>query len=72
MQFLKVQEAAKELRVSPSRIKDWIISGRIRAINVGQYGKRPQWRIHVDDLRELKPEEQPRRTRRVVSSVVEF
>jgi excisionase family DNA binding protein len=72
MKFLKVGEAAEVLQVSPSKIKQYIMSGRLKAINVGQYGKRPQWRIHPDDLRNIKPEEPPRRTRRLTSSIVDF
>ena len=33
--FLKVGQAAKALQVSPSKIKDYIMSGRLKAINVG-------------------------------------
>lgn len=72
MQWLKVNQAAELLQVSPMKIKGYILSGRLKATNVGQYGKRPQWRIHQDDLRDIKPEEPPRRTRRLASSTVDF
>jgi hypothetical protein len=60
------------LQVSPAKIKQYIASGRLKATNVGQYGKRPQWRIHPEDLRNIKPEDPPRRTRRMVSTAVDF
>ena len=63
--FLKVGQAAEMLQVSPNKIKDYIISGRLRATNVGHYGKRPQWRIHIDDLRDIKPAEPVRKSRRL-------
>lgn len=72
MKFLLVGEAAEILRVSPARIKQYIMSGRLKATNVGQRGRRPQWRIHPDDLQNIKPEEPPRCTRNTHSSLVDF
>ena len=64
--FLKVNQAAKVMQVSPTKIKQWIMTGRLVATNVAQVGKRPQYRIHEDDLRNLKPEIPPRQSRRII------
>lgn len=64
--FLKINQAAKAMQVSPTKIKQWILTGRLVATNVGQAGKRPQYRIHEDDLRNLKPEETLRQSRKII------
>lgn len=61
IEFLKVAEAAKALRVSRAKVCNWIIEGRLKAINVGLPGKRPQWRIHPEELRNIKPPAEKRR-----------
>lgn len=54
--FLNVPQAAKLLGVSQSKISEFIRAGRLEATNVGKQGKRPQWRIHREALRSIKPE----------------
>ena len=68
MSFLKIGQAAEAMQVSPTKIKQWILTGRLVATNVGQLGKRPQYRIHADDLRNLKPLVTPRRTRVIIEN----
>ena len=62
--FMKVGQAAKALQVSPGKITQYIRDNRLRAVNVGTAGKRAQWRIHPDDLRNILPAEETRTTRR--------
>jgi len=65
-QFLKVNEAARILRVSPSKIRQWIASSRMEAVNVADYGKRPQWRINPECLTPKPPPKQ-RIARKIVA-----
>ena len=55
-EYLNVPQAAKLLGVAQSKIAEFIRAGRLEATNVGQRGKRPQWRIHREALRAIKPE----------------
>lgn len=55
--FLNVPEAAKVLSVSQAKIAEWIKANRLRAVNVANRGKRPQYRIAREDLLNLKPEQ---------------
>jgi len=50
---LLVKDAATVMKVSPNTVLKWIASGRLKATNVGQPGKRPQYRIHPDALQTL-------------------
>lgn len=62
--YLLVKDAAKVLKVSPNTVLQWISIGRLRAINVGQPAKRPQYRIAREALQSLgEPiaEPQPRK-----------
>lgn len=68
MSFLKIGQAAEAMQVSPTKIKQWILTGRLVATNVGQLGKRPQYRIHADDLRNLKPLVPGRKTRVIIDT----
>lgn len=61
--YLNVGEAAKAWKVSPSKVTAWIRAGRIKAVNVGQIGKRPQYRLHVDAIQALLPDTPQRKTR---------
>ena len=58
--FLKVAEAARVLRISSSTVKHLIAEGRLRAVNVGKPGRRPQWRIDPDQLSQIAPPQPPR------------
>ncbi len=53
--YLKIGQAAKLWQVSPTKVKRWIISGRLDAVNVGEPGKRPQYRLSPDSLKSLRP-----------------
>lgn len=66
--FYKINQAAKVMQVSPTKIKQWILTGRLVATNVGQLGKRPQYRIHEDDMRNLKPLVPTRKTRVIIDN----
>ncbi len=54
--FLLVKDAAKILSVSQDKVSEWIAANRLEAVNVANPGKRPQYRIPMDALRNLKPE----------------
>jgi excisionase family DNA binding protein len=61
--WLLVSEVADLLRVSESKVRDWIASGRLQAKNVSD-GNRPSYRIHVENIQQLDdttPEAKPRR-----------
>ncbi len=48
-QILSVAELAKAWRVAGSTIRGWIADGELVAFNVNQHGKRPKWRIRIED-----------------------
>jgi excisionase family DNA binding protein len=52
--FYRVKQVAKLMQVSPKKVHRWIAEGNMRAINVGEPGRAPQWRIHEDDLRRVQ------------------
>ncbi len=54
--YLLVKDAAKILSVSQDKVSEWINANRLEAVNVANPGKRPQYRIPMDALRNLKPE----------------
>jgi hypothetical protein len=66
--YLKIGQVAKAMQVSPTKVKQWILTGRLVAMNVGQAGKRPQYRIHEDDMRNLKPLVPGRKTRVIIDN----
>jgi len=43
--FLTIPEAAEILRVSQAKVAEWIKANRLKAVNVANSGKRPQYRI---------------------------
>ena len=45
-----VNSLSKLLRVSPKRVRAWIRSGELRAVNVADNGTRASWRILAEDL----------------------
>lgn len=55
-EWLNVPQAAKLLGVAQSKIAEFIKAGRLAATNVGTRGKRPQWRIHRESMKNIKPE----------------
>lgn len=55
--FVKTDEAAKLLKISPNTVGELIRTGRLEAVNVGKPGKRPQYRIHRDALCSIKPDD---------------
>ena len=52
MSYLTPNEVAKLLRCRRSKVINWITSGRLPALNVGD--KRPSYRIAAADLDSLK------------------
>lgn len=49
-----VPQVAELLQVSPAKIRTWITSGRMPAINVNLPGVRASYRISEDGLREFE------------------
>lgn len=49
-QKLTPPQYAKQLGVSTSKILDWIHSGELRAINVGNGNLRPRFLIDIEDI----------------------
>lgn len=46
-----VQEIAERYRISDHTVLAWIRHGELLATNVAPVqGRRPQWRVHADDL----------------------
>ena len=73
-------EVAEYLRVSPDKVRAWIVSGQLRAVDVSSrpgIGK-PRWRIHPVDLiafensRTARPPAKTTRRRRKTAAVVEY
>ncbi len=64
---LSPPEVAKRLGVKPEKVINWILSGRLRAINVSN-GTRPRYRIDLQNLadfeRSLSVVTAPKRQRR--------
>lgn len=67
--FLLVSEVAEVMKVSPSKVRQWIEDGRLEAINVASSGSRHQWRIHEDALKNIGP---PRKRKIVVGSDIDI
>jgi excisionase family DNA binding protein len=47
------REVARQLRVSPERVRAWIARGELPAINTADPGERPRWVILPDHLAAL-------------------
>ena len=54
--FLTEAEAATEIRADKKTVRKLILSGRLRAIDVGSRGRR-HFRIDPSDLKEIAPAE---------------
>ena len=54
--FLTIPEAAGILRVSHAKVSEWIKTNRLKAVNVANPGKRPQYRISRSALENIQPE----------------
>ena len=72
-------EVAKRLRVSPDKVRSWIRTGELRAIDVSSVGsQRKRFLVDLDDLvvfeeaRAVVGARSRRRTRRRVTGVREF
>jgi hypothetical protein len=53
-------DIAKDLRVSPKKVYDWIESGRLRAIDLNPpNAKRPRWSIARADVEAFRKSLQP-------------
>lgn len=79
-QSLTPPEVAKRYRVSSDKVRGWIVSGQLRAVDVSAEpgtGK-PRWRIHPCDLvafenvRTAQPPAKPTRRRRKDPNVTEY
>ncbi len=63
-EWLTLPEVRKLLRCRESKIRSWIASGRLTAINLSD-GKRPRYRIRRNDLADflttlaVRPESRP-------------
>ena len=78
-QTLTPPEVAERYRVSADKVRDWIVSGQLRAIDISTKPGigRPRWRIHATDLiafensRTVNPSVKPTRRRRK-ADVIEY
>ncbi|UUO09288.1 helix-turn-helix domain-containing protein [Blastopirellula sp. J2-11] len=73
------QEVATALQVGVDRIRQFIASGELRAINLAKAGSsRPQWRIRESDLKSFeelrmnRPPPKITRRRKKLPGVIEF
>ena len=73
-------ELARRYRISPDKVRRWIMSGQLRAVDVSTrpgIGK-PRWRIHPTDLlafensRTARPPAKTTRRRRRPADVIEY
>jgi excisionase family DNA binding protein len=68
--YLTPPLSAKRLRVSPEKALNWIRKGELRAVNIGDGGHRPRYRVAPEDLedflkrREVQPPPPIQRRRR--------
>jgi excisionase family DNA binding protein len=48
---LRIRDVCERLQVTPSKVRGWIQSGRLRAMDVSSGdGKKARWRIRPEDL----------------------
>lgn len=57
--MLTPPQIAQRYGVSPDTVRGWITAGHLRAVNVGR-GKRPQYRVPAEALRELDAKRPPK------------
>ena len=75
--MLTPPEIARRLRVKPSRVRQWIMRGELRAANLGD-GSRPRYKIDPADLqiflehRAAGPAPRPVRRRRRNPEITEY
>ncbi len=71
-------QVAKSYGSSVDKVRSWITSGKLTAINVGSGKVKPRWRIRQSDLdafeaaRMSKPQPKPARRRRKDPSITEY
>ena len=71
-------EVAKSYGASVDKVVGWIRSGRLTAINIGNGGVKPRWRIRESDLAEFEQSRlsqapaKPARRRRKPEGVTEY
>ena len=55
VRMMTVREVAEMMQVSDATVLNWIDTGQLLASNVTSqpHPRRPQWRIHPDDLRKF-------------------
>lgn len=74
---LSVSDVAKELQVSPGKVRSWIHSGQLRAANLTN-GPRPRFVVAPEDLeaflqsRQNAPTTQPKPKRRLNTQSTRF
>lgn len=51
--MLTPPQVAKRYGVSPDTVRAWIVSGNLRAVNVGEGRQRPRYRVPAEALKEL-------------------
>ena len=49
-QYLTPPQVAKRLAVDPCKVRAWIVSGSLRAVNLGDGRLRPRYRVSEADL----------------------
>lgn len=73
---LTPREFAKQWRVSPNRVRNWIHSGLLSAVNVAAFGQKARFIIlpeHVEDFKQNRQVKKPAKTvRKVKNSGVDF
>lgn len=55
-EFLTPPQVAKRLGIEASKVRAWIESKRLRAVNIAEndgIGRRPRWRVRLSDLEEF-------------------
>ena len=73
-------QVAERFRVSPDKVRSWILSGQLRAIDISTHPEigRPRWRIYPTDLiafensRMARPPVKPTRRRRKPADVIQY
>ncbi len=73
-------EVAERYRVSPDKVRAWILAGQLRAVDVSSKPGigRPRWRVSPSDLiafensRTVSAPVKPARRRRKAADVIEY
>jgi len=78
-EWLTPPQLAEEIGVHADRVRGWIATGELRAVNLADSKARPRWRIHREAIeaflagRSNAPAaDRPRRRRKSLGSTTEF